>query len=76
MIVGVVRGRAPRVTLTVHGTGGRQESVEFIVDTGFTGDRTLPPSVLQEIAATVRGRGFMLLADGTERTCARFAQSK
>ena len=27
-------------------------------------------SGLQEIAATVRGRGFMLLADGTERTCA------
>lgn len=68
MIVGSVRNNAPRVTLMVYGQAGQQE-VEFVLDTGYTGELAMPALLLQTIGASVRGRGFIALADGTDRSC-------
>ena len=43
MIVGIVRRREPLIRLTVRGFRGRQQEIEAVVDTGYTGWLTLPP---------------------------------
>lgn len=48
MIFGYVRDRFPRVTLQLPGLQGLI-SVEFIVDTGFDGDLSLPSSLMSQI---------------------------
>lgn len=41
--------------------------VEAIVDTGFTEDITLPPSVIEALGLTMVGETLVRLADGVER---------
>jgi predicted aspartyl protease len=43
MMAGVVRGRKPRIRRTIRGIRGRQQEVEAVVDSGYTGWLTLPP---------------------------------
>ena len=50
MILGVVRDHLARVTLTLPGAMGAV-AVEFILDTGFDADLTLPSSVLRQLDA-------------------------
>ncbi len=45
MILGHVRDRFPRVSLSMPGRNGPL-LVEFIVDTGFDGDLALPQSII------------------------------
>ena len=45
MILGHVRDYMPRVSLLLPGVNGLV-SVEFILDTGFDGELSLPPSLL------------------------------
>jgi predicted aspartyl protease len=46
MILGVVRdGREPVVRLVLIGAAGQTEEIEAVIDTGFTGELTLPSSV-------------------------------
>lgn len=52
MIVGSVRENFPRVTLELPGTTG-SVAVEFIVDSGFEGDLTLPVAMLRQVRAEV-----------------------
>ena len=42
MIVGIVQGREPLIRLTIRGFRGRQQEIEAVVDTGYTGWLTLP----------------------------------
>jgi clan AA aspartic protease len=67
MITGVVRSREARIELTIRGTGGREESIEAVIDTGFTGSLTLPAKLVKALELpwenVVRGT----LADGS--TC-------
>jgi len=67
MIVGEFRNDHPRVTLRLSGDNGPQRDVEFIVDTGFLGELTLPPSLLRELGAQVTGSEPLRLADGVAR---------
>lgn len=67
MITGVVTADLQAVIhLTVHGPTGQEQEIEAIVDTGFDGWLSLPPSLTFLLSLTWRQRGRALLADGSE----------
>lgn len=66
MIVGHVRDHLPRVTLSLPGREG-EISVEFVLDTGFDGDLTLPGSLLSRLDADFSQERVIRLADGSQR---------
>ena len=51
--------------LVVVGTRLRQRQVEAVIDTGFTGYLTLPPSIIAALQLTWLGREQGILADGS-----------
>lgn len=65
MIVGGVRGREPLIRLTVRGFRGLQQEIEAVIDTGYTGWLTLPPSVIGTLNLRWRTFGRGTLADGS-----------
>jgi clan AA aspartic protease len=65
MIVGIVQGREPRIRLTIRGLRGRQQEIEAVVDTGYTGWLTLPPHVIGALNLPWRSFGCGTLADGS-----------
>jgi clan AA aspartic protease len=65
MIVGVVQRREPLIRLTIRGFRGLQQEVEAVVDTGYTGWLTLPPTVIGALNLRWRSSGRGLLADGS-----------
>jgi clan AA aspartic protease len=65
MIVGMVQGREPRIRLTIRGWRGRQQEIEAVVDTGYTGWLTLPPTVIGALNLPWRSFGCGTLADGS-----------
>ena len=46
MIVGIVRRREGLIRLTIRGFRGLQHEIEAVVDSGYTGWLTLPPTVI------------------------------
>ncbi len=40
--------------------------IEFILDTGFSGSRTLPQNIITALGLPFRSRGSAILADGSE----------
>jgi predicted aspartyl protease len=66
MILGRFRDDLPRITVELAGIAGPVK-VEFIVDTGFDGYLTLPPSVLRRLHATPLFETVRALGDGTLR---------
>ncbi|MDQ2800994.1 MAG: hypothetical protein M3Y13_15280 [Armatimonadota bacterium] len=64
MILGEVRRRFPRVTLTLPGREKPLE-IEFIVDTAFDGDLTVPADIARLLDAQPSGRRGLSLADGS-----------
>jgi clan AA aspartic protease len=66
MISGVVDSLEARVLLTVRGPASTTSEVVAIVDTGFTGVLTLPPSLIQELQLEWRSIDRGTLADGSE----------
>lgn len=66
MITGTVNANLEAtVPLSVVGTRSRQRQVEAVIDTGFTGHLTLPPSVIAALQLTWLGREQGVLADGS-----------
>lgn len=65
MIQGYVRDYLPRVTLWLPGQHG-ELAVEFILDTGFDGDVSLPSSLIQQLEATFSTERIVRLADGSQ----------
>jgi clan AA aspartic protease len=65
MIIGMVQGREPRIQLTIRGLRGRQQAIEAVVDTGYTGWLTLPPTVIGALQLPWRSFGCGTLADGS-----------
>ena len=61
MMVGIVRAREPLLRLTICGSRGRQQEIEAVVDTGYTGWLTLPPSVISALNLSWQtlGRGIV-----------------
>jgi clan AA aspartic protease len=65
MIVGIVLARQPLIRLIIRGFRGRQQEIEAVVDTGYTGWLTLPPTVIAELDLRWRTFGRGTLADGS-----------
>ncbi len=65
MIVGIVQRREALIRLTVRGFGGRQQEIEAVVDSGYTGWLTLPPTVITVLNLRWRTFGRGILADGS-----------
>ena len=69
MIEGVVNAaREAVVTLPVRGPAGQAREIEAVIDTGYSGFLTLPPSLVEELGLPFRFRGRAFLANGSEET--------
>ena len=68
MIVGIVRRRQPGIRLTIRGFRGRQQEIEAVVDSGYTGWLTLPPTMIAALNLRWRTFGRGILADGSVST--------
>jgi clan AA aspartic protease len=67
MIVGAMNAqREAIVRLVVVGPGGQQRQIEAVLDTGYTGSLTLPSAVVSALHLPFRGRGSVVLGDGSE----------
>ena len=64
IILGHVRDYFPRVTLTLPGVQG-PVSVEFIVDTAFDGDLSLPNSLIARLDVEFATERLLQMVDGT-----------
>ncbi len=53
--------------IALVGDSKRLKSVRAIIDTGFTGDLTVPKSVIDELGFTIRGFQEVILADGSRQ---------
>jgi len=65
MITGTVFHRRPTVELTLRAPNGQERTIEFIVDTGFTGYLTLPSSVIAALSLPFVQYYRAALADGS-----------
>ena len=66
MIGGVVTDANEAVTqLTVRGVGGRDVTIDAVIDTGFNGFLTLPSGLLKSSGLTSHGVRRAQLADGS-----------
>ena len=67
MITGVVNADSEAIIeLQVQGPAGQRRTVEVVVDSGFNGWLSLPPSAISSLGLAWRQRGRAVLADGTE----------
>ena len=66
MIRGVVTRDEGIVLLSVFGRRGQREVVEAVVDTGYDGFLTLPPTMIRELELEWLSNGHAVLADGSE----------
>ncbi len=53
------------VALPVRGPDGREREVEAVIDTGYSGNLTLPPEMVAELGLPFVIRSRSALADGT-----------
>ena len=51
--------------MRVRGLGGREEAVDAVLDTGFNGFLTLPPSLISDLALPFVGTTRATLRDGS-----------
>jgi predicted aspartyl protease len=66
MITGAVNAnREATIRLVVSGSSGQQQEIEAIIDTGFTGFLTLPPTLVQALGLAWLCRQPGILADGS-----------
>ena len=67
MIDGVVNSAYEAVIPpSLRGPAGQAQEVEAVIDTGFTGFVTLPPSLVAELGLVFMGTSEATLADGSE----------
>lgn len=63
----------PIISLTVHGNGAPSETIDFAVDTGFSGELTLPRADIDRLNLLRDEDGVpYILADGTVRVLPRY----
>jgi clan AA aspartic protease len=65
MIVGIVQRREPLIRLKIHGVRGRQQEIDAVVDSGYTGWLTLPPILIAALNLNWQTFGRGILADGS-----------
>jgi clan AA aspartic protease len=68
MILGFVHNREAIVQLAVIGDQQKKQGIRAVIDTGFTGSLTLPPSVIADLALTWFTQQEAFLGDGSRRT--------
>lgn len=66
MITGIVTGQEARIRLTVRGPARREQAIDAVIDTGFTGALTLPLSLVKKLRLPWDNVGRGTLADGSE----------
>jgi clan AA aspartic protease len=67
MIPGVVNGNLEAtVRLVVRGSGGQEQEIEAVIDTGFNGFLTLSPALVGQLGLPHIGQSRVLLANGQE----------
>jgi predicted aspartyl protease len=67
MIIGVVTAfRQATIRLSVRDSTGQEHALEAVIDTGFDGALTLPPTLIAALGLPWRRRGRARLADGNE----------
>jgi predicted aspartyl protease len=52
------------VRLPLRNAAGQEQEVEAVLDTGYTGSLTLPPSLIATLGLTWNSRGSAILANG------------
>jgi clan AA aspartic protease len=62
-VTGIVVNREPRVRVALHSASTPGLAIEFVVDTGFAGDLTLPETAVIALGFTFRRRIDANLAD-------------
>jgi clan AA aspartic protease len=67
MISGQVRSNEAQIRLKLHGPNGQTQEISAIVDTGYTGELTLPPGIIAHLGLQWRSADAAVLADGN--TC-------
>jgi clan AA aspartic protease len=67
MITGAVKSDEARIRLKVRGWRGREQEVEAVIDSGYTGALTLPPALITLLGLRWRSVERATLADGS--TC-------
>ncbi|MCU0565757.1 MAG: clan AA aspartic protease [Oculatellaceae cyanobacterium Prado106] len=68
MMLGYVNtNREAILQIAIVGDNKKLQSVRAIIDTGFTGDLTLPRTVVDELGFTLRGIQRVTLADGNSQ---------
>jgi clan AA aspartic protease len=65
MIVGIVRRREALIRLIVRGYRGREQEIEAVIDSGYTGWLTLPPPLIAALNLRWQTFGRGILADGS-----------
>ena len=71
MIEGVVNAAHEAVvTLPLRGPTGPAREIEAVIDTGYSGFLTLPPSLVEELGLPFRLHGRAVLANGDTETFA------
>lgn len=63
MITGTINSDEARVRLKIIGQRGRQQEVDAVIDTGFTGTLTLPSAVIATLGLRWRSVDCAILAD-------------
>ncbi|MBD0264129.1 MAG: clan AA aspartic protease [Tolypothrix sp. Co-bin9] len=67
MIAGIVNGDfEPIIPLSICSVTGQIYTQDVIVDTGFNGWLSLPPSIIAELELIWKRRGRAILGDGSE----------
>lgn len=67
MITGLVTAdREAIIQLRVRGTGGHQETIEAVIDTGFNGYLTLPARLASDLQLSFAGTTRAALGDDSE----------
>ncbi len=67
MIIGAVRSDEARIRLKVRDQQGPEQEVETVIDSGFTGELTLPQTLIVALGLRWRSVERATLADGS--TC-------
>jgi clan AA aspartic protease len=67
MMTGIVTARREAILrLTLHDANGQEHACDSVVDTGYNGTLTLPPSVIAALGLHWHRAGRAVLADGSE----------
>jgi clan AA aspartic protease len=66
MMTGLVESDEARIRLSVQGPRGRKQEIEAVIDTGYTGALSLPPSVVAALGLRWQTFDRGILADGSE----------